>query len=543
MTKKSSPISPETGVAEALPGRVPLALFIGGPLVADAKKGKDPFQELLKPLKSFDDEEETINTLLAYLAKAGFDPLKPSRVGLTFTPGVSLFYTKRAVGYAAAVRSPKKWREALEKEAVKPLRKIKIKNAAEAGVAVLGEGWEIAYARRPPWIYTLIGYTEEKDALDLLKQLVAISPEKSLAAYEPFRKAAGVDTSRSSMALWLGPSLLSDRWSDPPEGDTFRDIEASKESTRLRRIIESFIQVHGMILGVSTGSDQIGMEGLICAEGSLLDALDPTVGQGSQCAIGPRMIGSQCPVWAMSVLDWSLLIRAFPALPNLFKRIAGPLGEMFQLPGAEDRSSGTAAIGICGINPSPPGLDGRNEELDLFAYLDAFLVVELLGQTMPVRMAGWFVDTVGDAVRSRLKRFQGSKEELLTSVTLGGHKFYLTLRRGALIIATSRDALIRARDSIDRYGPETLPSGFLLGAEVDSSRFTGMLTSGQEEEKAEEEDDTVLGELQDLFEQWGKVKLELERVSSGLRLRLQQMNTSNKLVPSKKSSKRKKIKG
>jgi len=323
------------------------------------------------------------------------------------------------------------------------------------------------------------------------------------------------------MALWLGPSLISDLWSDRLAKDNFKDMEMSEESTRLRRLVESFIQVHGMILGVSAKPNQIGVEGLICADGSLLDALDPALGRGSQCVIGPRMIGSQCPIWVLSVLDWSLLVRAFPALPNLLKKITGPLGDMFQLPGTEDRSNGMAAIGICGINPSPESLDDRNQELDLFAYLDAFLVVELLGQTMPVRMAGWVLDTVGDAVRSRLKRIQGSKEELLTSVTLGGHKFYITLRRGALIIATSRSALIKARDNIEHYGPETLPSGFLLGAEADSSRFTGLLTSGEIDER-EEEEESFLSELNDILEQWGKVKLRLERVSSGLRLVLQQ---------------------
>ena len=38
MAKKSTVISAEVGVAEALPKRIPLTLFIGGPLVADQEK-------------------------------------------------------------------------------------------------------------------------------------------------------------------------------------------------------------------------------------------------------------------------------------------------------------------------------------------------------------------------------------------------------------------------------------------------------------------------------------------------------------------------
>ena len=163
-----------------------------------------------------------------------------------------------------------------------------------------------------------------------------------------------------------------------------------------------------------------------------------------------------------------------------------------------------------------PDIDEDTSPVELLGSIDAFLVVELLGQAFPFRVAGRVLDSFGDAVRGGLKRLRRSEEEQLTSMTVAGHKFFMALRRGAMILATNRETLLEARGMLEQQGLETVPPGFLLRAECDPERFDAFPLIPDELDPDAPSQEELLEEMREL----GTVTLELRRVAAGLHLGL-----------------------
>ena len=105
----------ESGLAEALPGRLPLVLLLGVPLGSQNRKDRTRYLDTLKRLTVLSGDEDMPAGFLGPLGEAGFDLMKPGRVGLAAGYGMAFFPAGQGIGFAAAVRSPKTWREAVRK--------------------------------------------------------------------------------------------------------------------------------------------------------------------------------------------------------------------------------------------------------------------------------------------------------------------------------------------------------------------------------------------------------------------------------------------
>ncbi len=520
MKRASSLSLAKAGVAEALPKHVPVVLFLGGPFAADGKAWKSQMADTFKRLEALEGEKISLKNLFGPFGKIGFDPLKPSQVGLTAAPGLAFFYAERAVGFAAEVRSPKKWQEAIKKASLRPLRKLKVKDAVEAGLAVLDDDWEIAYARRPPWLYTLAGFSNAKEATALLADLVAVSSPTSLAAYRPFRKAIGSECLGNGATLWLSADFWS-RFLSPSDSPRAPKESWSDDETAFRGIIGSIVRLQGLALGLSVDDERLHVEGLVCAEGSLFDALDSVVGRSSQCVVGPRALSTRCPVWAISVMDWSLLVRSFPAVGKVLDRVTGQFGDLLPFLNSGERGQGVAAIGISGLRPFPTDHKSLAHS-SMFSFIDAFLVVEMLGQAFPAKLAGRVMDTMGGFMRGGLKRFIDTDIEELSSATIFGHKFFAAFRGGAMILATSRDAMKEAQYLLGSRSTETLPLGFILSAQSEPHRFSRQVN--KDEEPISEE--IFAGEFWGEIKKLGRTQVEVQRVPAGLRLVIRQIGST-----------------
>jgi hypothetical protein len=506
----------DAGVADALPEQVSPVVFLGGPFTTGSRPGRPQLGEVIKRLTSLHGEEDAWETLLGPMGNAGFDPLKPGRVGISAGSGLAFFLVEGAAGFAAAVRSPKKWREAFRKATVRAPRPLKVKGAAEAEWGVLEEGWKVAYARRPPWLYAVAGFDKQKDAAALLADLVAVSPDDSLGAHPPFREAMDSGSVNGDLVLWMGADALSglrpdtDLWTAAIE-------RSSAVAGKAEDLMGAMIQMEDLALGLSAQPDRLRVEGLLCAHGTLMDAFDTMVGSGSQCVIGPRALEARYPVWALSVLDWSFFARTLPAVASVLDRITGSWGELFKLPGADQRSNGVAALAVCGLRPFSPDPESL-ADMDLLSFIDAFMVLEMLGQNLPGQIAGRFLDVMGDVMRDGLKRIRKTEEEQMTSVVLMGHRFFAALRRGAIILATSREALQEARNLLEVQSSETVPSGMIMSGQVDPGGISRLLPRDAGEEFLKGVKDKVMAEMLGI----GSARVEVQRVSSGMRLVFQQ---------------------
>ena len=116
----------ESGLTEALPGRLPLVLFLGVPLGSPNREDRTRYQDTLKRLAVLSGDEDMPAGLLGPLGEAGFDLMKPGRVGLAAGSGMAFFPAGQGIGFAAAVRSPKTWREAVRKAAIRAPRPLQV---------------------------------------------------------------------------------------------------------------------------------------------------------------------------------------------------------------------------------------------------------------------------------------------------------------------------------------------------------------------------------------------------------------------------------
>jgi hypothetical protein len=505
-----------SSVAEALPGGVPLVVFVGGPFSEEDRPWDGPFLKEVHRWFSLALDRDAADSLFGPLARAGFDLLKPGRVGLATGPGVAFFQAGDSLGMAVAVRSPKKWREALMTLVRRPLRSLKVQGACEAGWGVVDEGWEIAFARRPPWLYVLAGLEIRKQASEQLADLVSVRAERSLASRETFRRARDSGGLCCDTVIWMGAGALSMMGPDAEDWAEIRE-RWSGIAGRAGEMLESVVRLNGAALGLSVAPHELRADGLVCAEGTLLDALNRTVGQGSHCVIGPVGLGRRCPIWAVSILDWSLLARTVPGVAKALDRILGQWGDLFKLSGGQGRANGVAALGLCGLR-SLPANRGAAIDVDPFEYLDGFLVLEVMGQNLPSQLAGRFLDAVGDVVRDGMRRVRRAQEDELSSVMLAGHRFFVALRRGAMIVATSRDALREARSILEMQDTETLAPGLLMGGAFDSRRIVEWIACHMEAEPAEPSTEDLFQE----FERWGTTRIEVRCESAGLRVVVRQ---------------------
>jgi len=507
-SKRGAPKS----VAEALPGNVPLVLFLGGPFSAGNTTWRSSFMKILRRFAADSGEEDIMGSLLGPLGRAGFDPLNPGRVGLSASPGLALFHAEQAVCLVAAVRSPKKFREALQKAVRRRIRVLKVPGAAEAGWGVIDEGWNVAFARRPPWLYALFGPEVNASASSVLADLVSGTPRESLAVRKTFRQAAGPRGLQGDLAVWMGEEAVSMLGPDP---EVWKDVlkRWSELAGRAGSMLDAMIHVHGAAMGVSMDRDELRLEGLAFVEGTWLDALENMVGRGSQCVIGPRALRKHCPVWALTVLDWTLFARTLPVVANALDRITGQWGDLLKRTDSEGRANGMAALGICGLRPFPLESEAA-AEIHPLSFIDAFLVLEMLGQNLPAQIAGRLVDVMGDVMRDGMKRFRRKEAEQLSSVVFAGHRFYVALRRGAMILATSRAALAEARNMLETQASETLSPGFLVGGELEPHGALRMLGNQLGRDSVERFSDDMLRE----FQRWGAARLQVQRVPAGLRM-------------------------
>jgi len=516
--KKSPAVrgTPST-VAEALPGTVPLAFFLGGPFSPAEGAWQRSIAELLRLLSEHGSEAESVGALLGPLGRAGFDPAQPGRAGLAPGAGLALFHAEEALGVAAAVRSPKVFREVLRKTvAPRRLRALKVPGAVEAGWGAMEDEWDIAFARRPPWVYVLVGPEVRKSAAAQLEALVRGEARGSLAAAPAFRQAVRSGGLQGDVALWVGEEGLSLAGPDP---EVWREMldRWSGVAGRAGSMLDAMFHLRGGVLGGCLGPQEAKVEGLMLAEGTWLRALETTVGQGSQCVIGPRALARHCPVWALSVLDWTLFARTVPVVAGAIDRIAGPWAELLRRPGGQGRANGVIAAGLCGARPLAGGA-GAVAETDLLEAVDAFLVLELLGQNLPAQLAGRMVDVVGDVMRDGMRRLRRGEREERTSVVLAGHRFYVAVRRGAMILATTRAALEEARSMLESNRAEALPPGFVLGGAWEPQRVLGMMGAGAGGEEWEGMRQELLREVRRL----GAARFEVRQVPGGLRATFRQ---------------------
>ena len=516
MAKTSSHSMTEPGLADALHSRLPLVLFLGVPLGSQDREVRTRYQDTLKRLAALSGDEDILTGLLGPLGEAGFDIMKPGRVGLAAGNGMAFFPAGQGAGFAAAVRSPKTWREAIRKAAVRTPRPLQVKGAAEAMLAVLEQDWEIAYARSPPWLYALVGFEGKKEATRILNELVAVSPNDSLAAHGPFREVTGPEGLRNDLVLWLDRGCWSMIKAEAESVLKSRDLSTNL-GARAWDLLESVVLLQDAALALSAAEGRLRLEGQICGEGTLFQALDTMVGKGSRCVVGPRELGRRCPVWALSVLDWTLFTRLLPAVAELLEKIKGQWGDLIRLPGPEERMNGMAALGVCGLHPL--SLDPESlKEADILASVDAFLLLEMLGQKMAYRLAGKALDSFGDMVRGGLSRLRVTGGESFTSFEVAGLKVLVALRRGTLILATNRNALDVALYLLELDSSEALPPGFLARAGGEPQRFVRMLVEGLGQETGRALQEEILAGVRAV----GRVELDLKRVPAGLRLVLSQ---------------------
>lgn len=499
-------------VAEALPASMPLVLFLGGPFAAGESGWGRSLRELLKRFAEHAGEPDEMGSLPGPLGRAGFDPLQPGRVGLAPSAGLALFQAPEAIGVAAAVRSPKQFREAL-KHAVarRRIRKLEVPGSAEAGWGPVEEGWDVAFARRPPWLYALFGPDVGKSGAGYLADLVAGDERGSLASCPSFREAVRTGGLQGDLALWVGEEVLTAAGLD---AEIWKEMAARGAGIagRAGNLLDAMFHLHGAVVGGSIEPEEARAEGLVLADGTWLRALEGTVGQGSQCVIGPRALGRHCPVWALTVLDWTLLARTLPVVAAAIDRIAGPWGDLFRRSGGEGRANGVAAVGLCGVRPAPSGLE-EMRDTDVLGAVDAFLVLEMLGQNLPAQLAGRMVDVVGDVMRDGMKRLRRGDREERTSVVFAGHRFYVSIRRGAMILATSGRALEEARRMMETNRAERLPPGWLLGGAWEPQRLIRMLGEAAGEDLGEGGAAELLREVRRL----GAARFEVRKVPAGLR--------------------------
>jgi len=121
---------------------------------------------------------------------------------------------------------------------------------------------------------------------------------------------------------------------------------------------------------------------------------------------------------------------------------------------------------------------------------------------------------MGDVMRDGMKRFRRKEAEQLSSVVFAGHRFYVALRRGAMILATSRAALAEARNMLETQASETLSPGFLVGGELEPHGALRMLGNQLGRDSVERFSDDMLRE----FQRWGAARLQVQRVPAGLRM-------------------------
>jgi len=508
------------GVAEAVSGDAPLVLFYGGPFSEGDGAWGGTFTELLRRLSAHSGEEEDFaDALFGSLGRAGFDPLKPGRVGLSTSAGLVLLPAGERIGLIAAVRSPKKWREFLQAALQGTLRPLKVSGAVEAGWGVVEEGWEVAFARRPPWLYALFGPEMSKTAAKTLADMMPAKGRESLAVRKAFRQAVGPGGVRGDLVLWIGDRVVSSLFAADGGDDWNAALGRWSETTgRAGRVLDAMFRLQGGALGLTVTRKALSVKGLVLAEGSWLDALDITVGKGSQCVIGPRALSRRCPVWAVSVLDWTLLARALPVVGQALDRVTGPLGDFLKRSsGGEERANGIAALGLCGVRADLlQEVSTARDELPPF--VDAFLVLEVLGRNLPGQIAGRLLDAVGDVMRHGAKRLLKTEEEQVSSLLVGGFRIYMAMRRGAAILATSRDALSEARRMLEEGVPESLAPGYVLGGQVEMQGAIRMLVDAFAAGSGERVPGEILGE----FRRWGAGRFQVERVPGGLRLLLDQ---------------------
>jgi len=537
-------------VAAALPATVPMALFIGGlPTHGSSPAGRSPLDQTLRRVARLAGEEASLEEFLGPLARSGFDPARPGRVGLVAGDGLAVFDAGGAVGLAGRLRSPSKWRAAVSAATADGIEPLEVDGAREAGFGAVDEDLHLAWARRPPWLHVLAGRLEPARVSAQLAALLETREDSSLARLPVFRSSTLEVGRDMGLLLWADRAALANlRFTGPaPEAAdvsapplTARDADGAPprpwagagagadqdaDDSTWARLLSGLARPEGLALGLGAGADRLRIEALLRIRGSLLDALDRTVQGHSVCRIAPASLARQCPMWAMSVLDLGLLVRAAPSIAGQLSRLAGRLGDVLRPGRGREKGRGGGALGLAvtRLKPLPP-LDLEAAEMpDLFEALDGFLVLQLLGEALPARVAGRMLDTVGDAVRGGLKRLKLADEELSTA-RLGGHLFHVAVRRGALVVATSPEALVQARALLEAPAPVTLPAGYLVGAGVDAPRLLAQLAP--EAAAAAGTDDEAallpLADVQRAIARFGRARLEITRVPEGLAISLDQ---------------------
>ena len=502
------------GAAAALPRDARLCLFVGGLPAVASSGNKTPLSRTLGRLFGLTGSEDALESMLGPLARAGFDPAHPGKIGLAASEGLALFDAGNAVGLVGAMRSPKKWNEALKAAATEGPKPLKVPGAKDAGTAVLADGLRIAYARGKPWLYALAGFEEEAQAVERLAELVGLSPAESLIRHATFTDSVRRVSRDKGLLLWIDRSAFAQLWSAgrPPMADS-ETWEAPSGSTG-SSWLSGLARPEGLALGVAADADALHLDGQLAIQGSLLDALDRTVKGHNVTRVGPSALARRCPLFAMSVLDIGLLVRVAPSLAGSLGRLAGRLGDVLRPGFSGDRGGGALAVGLTGIRPTADAIAPEHGEPDLFEAIDGFLVLQLLGEALPARLAGRMFDTVGDAVRGGLKRLK-VVDQPDTTARLAGHTFHVAVRRGALIVATAGEPMRIARELLEESEPESLPPGFLLGAGVDAQRLLGGV-EGLGEEAA------VLEEMQNTVARFGRARIELGRTPGGLSVSLRQ---------------------
>ena len=287
MARSSQTRSTKDSLPEALPQSVPIVLFLGGPFAGRTGSSAGESGSTLEHLRELSGDPDQLKVLFGPLGRVGFDPSKPGAVGLAKTPGTALFHGGKAVGLAAVCRSPKKWREALAGATRKPVRKLKVRGAAEAGIAELEENWTIAFARKPPYLYALSGFEGEEEVARVLEDLVDVSPGRSLHGYGPFRQAMAADGLQGDVVLWIGPNARETLGPDVAGWEAGDTGGLPSLSSRNQGVFAEVADFRGMAVGLHLDEKVSTVEGLVCAEGTLFEGLDAVARSGSRCVIGP----------------------------------------------------------------------------------------------------------------------------------------------------------------------------------------------------------------------------------------------------------------
>jgi len=500
------------GVAAALPGDLPLCLFVGGLPSVGKKGGKTPLSRTLGRLFGLTGNEDALESMLGPLASAGFDPAHPGKVGLAASEGLALFDAGQAVGLAGAMRSPKKWNEAVRAAATEAPQPLEVPGAKEAGAATLADGLRIAYARGKTWLFALAGFGETERAVERLGELLELPPGRSLARQPLFADCARGVARDKGLLLWVDRSAFTRLWATGREPAAAGAPPPSGSSGS--SWLSGLARPEGLALGLAADADALRLDGRLAIEGSLLEALDRTVKGNNVTRVGPGTLARSCPLFAVSVLDLGLLVRIAPSLAGMLGRLAGRLGDVLRPGFTGDRGGGALAVGLTGLKPTAAVTADPSEEPDVFEAVEGFLVLQLLGEALPARLAGRVLDTFGDAVRGGLKRLKVT-DQPETTARLAGHTFHVAVRRGALVVATSSEPMRIARSVLEAPDPEVLPPGFLLGAGVDAGRLLdGIDDLGDET--------AMIEEMQATLQRFGRARIELARVPGGLSISLRQ---------------------